>query len=161
MNAVTLFHGGKAGLNPGEMLVPSDPHVTDGCLICVARAEGRSVTVAEYRVWAAATRNTRVLQMLDGADPREVIDPPSQVRAVYVTTDPLYATFYAARSQGDFYRVEPVGAMTASTEDHFAPTWTVGSARVVAVVRRRVVLSRRERREIMRRWAKADRRGAA
>ena len=105
------YHGGIGGLRPGAMLVPSPPHVTDGCPICVARAAGRVCTVAEYRLWLEAfgERAVPVLRSLSDAKPSDPIDPPSGRQALYITTDLRYARWYAARSEGDLYRVEPVG----------------------------------------------------
>jgi hypothetical protein len=84
------------------------------------------------------------------------IDPPSVLKAVYLTTDIGYARWYAGRSAGDLYRVVPLGALVPSTEDHF-PTWTTPRARIVAVVERDVQLTRRDRRAMLRRWKQADR----
>lgn len=67
-----------------------------------------------------------------------------------------YARWYAARSQGDLYVVEPIGELLRSDDDHF-PSWTCASARVVGVVERRVRLDRRDRREMLRLWKRADR----
>lgn len=155
---VEYFHGGKRGLQVSDLLVPSPPHVTDGCLICVARAEGRTVTVGEYRNWVRRSNHpqaAKVLTALAGAGADEPIDPPTQQQAVYITTDRDYALWYAARSQGDLYGVVPRGPMTASPEDHF-PTWTVASALIVEVIRRKVHLRDRERRRIERRWKEAE-----
>jgi hypothetical protein len=155
------YHGGKAGLDRGDVLLPAPPHVTDGCPICVARAEGRTMRVGEYRRWLRrlGPKAAPVLASLEGADDWEPIDPPSGREAVYVTTDVNYATWYAARSRGDLYRVQPIGDLAPSPEDHF-PTWTVAEARVVEVVRRRVRLQRQERRALLRRWKKADAKAA-
>lgn len=149
-----LWHGGVAGLTPGSILLPSPPHVTDGCPICVARAAGRSVTVGEFRDWLRALSTPAAVALAAGLrnEPSaEIIDPPTQQAAVYVTTDRDYATWYAARSKGDLYEVEPIGELAPSAEDLF-PTFTCDSARVVAVARRGVRLSQRERRRIAARW---------
>ena len=150
-----FYHGGIAGLRVGDLLKPSPPHVTDGCPVCVARAEGRTLTVGEYRRWLAqfGERARAVLEALADADDCEPVDPPSERVAVYVTSDITYARWYAARSQGG---VEPLGELTRSATDHF-PTWTVPEARVVDVIERRVRLVRSQRRELLRRWRKADR----
>lgn len=154
----TYFHGGKASLQIGDMLVPSPPHVDDGCPICVARREGRTVTVGAYRTWLQqfGDRAAPVLRHLADAPDDAPIDPPSQRDAVYITTDREYARFYAARSRGDLYRVEPTGMPEASDEDHFA-SFTVPSARVVEVIERKVRLTRQDRRSLYRAWGKADR----
>lgn len=152
----TYFHGGKAGLRVGDLLVPSPPHVNDGCPVCVARAAGRVCTVGEYRAWARLLGATQVLDALAGADDDAPMDPPSAERAVYITTAREYATWYAAvRGHGDLYRVEPCSEPVQSPEDNF-PSFTVAAARVVEVVRRNVHLTRRERRHLQRLWAKAD-----
>jgi hypothetical protein len=74
---------------------------------------------------------------------------------VFVTSSLTYATWYAARSRGDLYRVQTLGPLTASQADHF-PTWTTPEAKVVEVIRRGVFLLRRDRRALSREWARAD-----
>lgn len=160
---VFLYHGGIHGLSVGDLLVPSPPHVTDGCPVCVARSEGRTLRVGEYRQWLVTLgdRAKPLLSMLADADDAEPMDPPSGREAVYLTSDRTYARWYAARSKGDLYRATPVGRLTRSTEDTF-PTWTADSARVVEVVERNVRLQRAERRALLRAWIRADAaRGAA
>jgi hypothetical protein len=156
-----LYHGGVHGLAVGDLLVPSPPHQTDGCPICVARAEGRVLRVGEYRAWLAqfGERARPVLEQLAGADDSEPMDPPSAREAIYLTTDLEYARWYAARSQGDLYEAVAIGEAVRSTEDHF-PSWTAETARVVRVLERRVRLDRRDRRALLRRWKKADDRAA-
>jgi hypothetical protein len=157
------FHGGIAGLNIGDVVVTADPHITDGCPICVARSEGRICTVGEYRRWLTdqGQRAVPILLKLRGVPADLPMDPPSEREAVYVTTDESYAAFYAARSGfGDLYEVCPIGALTRSETDHF-PSWTVEAATVTRVLRRGVLRSRRERRELERRWKKADTKVAA
>jgi hypothetical protein len=152
------YHGGKAGLAAGDVLVPSPPHVTDGCPICVAREAGRGVTVGEYRRWlqTMGPRALPILEQLSEAPDDEVLDPPSARNAVYLTTSRDYALFYAARSgHGDLYEVEPVGDVEHSPEDHFT-SYTASAARVKRVVQRRVFLRRNDRRRILRAWRKAD-----
>lgn len=160
----TLYHGGIAGLQVGHVLVPSDPHMTDGCPVCVARAEGRVCTVLEFRRWLLAfppsEKRDQALAAFAGQPNDAPVDPPSEQRAVYVTTSLPYARWYAARSgHGDLYSVDPIGPRTRSETDPF-PTWTCEQARVVRVIARRVFLSRRERRELDRLWRKADKRAA-
>lgn len=152
------YHGGKAGLSVGDILVPSPPHVQDDCPICVARAQGRVCSVGEYRAWLRqfGDRARPVLDQLRDVPDEAPMDPPSAKQAVYITTDRAYAQFYASRSGwGDLYRVEPIGPVAPSPEDHF-PTWTCDRARVVAVLQRHVRLKRSERRLLMRRWKRAD-----
>lgn len=153
------FHGGVAGLNRGDELVPSPPHVNDGCPLCVARAAGIVVTVGQYRKWLLqfGERARPVLNALEGAADDEPMDPPSEQGGVYITTDRKYATWYAARSgNGDLYEVEPMGPLTISDTDHFHSA-VAPKARVVRVLRRNVRLSRQERRAIDHRWRRADR----
>mgnify|MGYP001562941885 CR=1 FL=1 len=171
--SLPLFHGGIAGLQVGDIVRPSPAHVVDGCPVCQARAEGRTFTVGEYREWLATwppEKAAPVLAALGDAPDYEPVDPPSQRSAVYVTTDLAYARWYAARSQGDLYRVEPSGLtlpeedprealLIPSPEDHF-PTWTCTEARVVAVVERGVRLVRSDRRALLRRWKAADKAAA-
>jgi predicted secreted protein len=148
-------------LNIGDMLVPSPPHVEDGCPICEARKHGRVCTVGEYRFWLqqlGGPRAEKVLRMLAGVPFSAPMDPPSSKQAVYVTTSREYATWYAARSgNGDLYAVVPLSTPEPSEEDHFQ-SFTVASARVMSVLRRRVVLTRTERRAIEHKWRKADQR---
>ena len=157
-----LYHGGLAGLDVGGILRPGPSHVEDGCPICQARAAGRKFTVREGRAWALAIGGLpgrRLWEILAGAPDHALIDPPSELKAVFVTSDIRYATWYAARSRGDVYRVEPLGPLTPSETDHF-PAWSTPAARVLVVIRRDVALGRRERREIGRAWSRADRRAA-
>jgi len=156
---MTLYHGGIAGKQPGDILVPSPPHVVCGCPVCAARAAGRVCTVGEFRLWAMGLgeRGRPILEGLKDADPFDPVDPPTGRQAIYVTTSLPYARWYAARSQGALYTVEPIGEMQRSTEDHF-PSWACQSARVLSVVERRVRLDRRDRREMLRLWKRADRR---
>ena len=156
-----LYHGGVAGLHPGDLLVPSPPHVFDGCPICVARAEGRVFTVGQYRAFIApllpwlGERAKPVLELLEGVPDSAPIDPPTGQAAVYCTTSPLYAAWYAARSAGDLYRVKPVGRLRRSTEDSFE-SYVVPRARVLQVLRRSVELTDDERAEILEAWTAAD-----
>jgi len=154
---VTLYHGGVAGLHAGALLLPSPPHVSDGCPVCVARAEGRLYTAGEYRLFLRqfGDRARPVLDALAGAPDSAPLDPPSAQQAVYVTTSELYASWYAARSQGDVYVIKPIGRLTPSAEDHFS-SFTVPRARVLQVLRRRVQLSDSERAQLLDEWTKAD-----
>lgn len=151
------FHGGVSGLCAGDLLLPAPPHVTDGCPICVARAEGRVYTVGEYRSYAAqfGERARPILDLLDGVPDAAPLDPPSGQQAVYMTTHELYATWYAARSQGDLYAVKPLGRMVPSPEDHFE-TVTAPRARVLKVLRRSVQLTDEERTDLLNQWKSAD-----
>lgn len=154
---MTWYHGGIGKMKIGDTLVPSAPHVEDGCPVCVARAAGRVVTVGEYRAWLRqqGPRALPVLKMLAAAPDDAPVDPPTAKRAVYFSTDIMYARWYAARSRGDLYEVRPIGAVERSDEDHF-PTWTAGAAVVTRVVERQVRLTRADRREMARRWKKMD-----
>lgn len=155
---MTWFHGGVAGLNPGDHIVPAPPQVVDGCPVCVVRAKGRVYTVGEYRQWlqTQGSKAAPVLRALAEADDGEPVDPPSIPGRVYMTRTESYATWYAARSRGDLYEVRPVGPTTPSTEDHFDSASADGAV-VVRVVRRNVRLVRSERRALLRAWKKADR----
>lgn len=153
------FHGGKAGLQPGDRIIVAPPHVEDGCPICVAREHGRVCTVGMYRVWLRqfGAKAAPVLAQLAGAADDEPMDPPSAKAAVYITSSVEYATWYAARSRGDLYEVGPIEPIEPSAEDHFS-SWTCAAATVFRVLRRRVALTRTERRQILHKWRKADRR---
>lgn len=116
------------------------------------------MTVGEYRVWLRqfGEQATHILSMLHGATDTELLDPPSEQDGVYITTDKLYGAWYAARSgHGDLYEVQPCGPLNMSDTDHF-PSAVVPKAKIIRVLRRRVWLTRQERRELDRRWAKAD-----
>jgi hypothetical protein len=86
-----------------------------------------------------------------------LVDPPTQEQAVYITSSLEYATWYAARSGGDLYRVVPIGDVRLSEEDHF-PTWLTDRARVAEVVKRGVRLNPAQREKIEALWAEADNR---
>lgn len=131
MSAVRYFHGGVAGLKPGDLVRPHPPRVVDGCNICKARAAGVDPVVPGLGVVDPVTRH--------------------QDR-VYVTTDREYGRFHASKFVlGDLYTVQPVGAVEESTEDFF-PTWTAEAAVVTGVVSRAVRLTDRQRRTLLRRW---------
>lgn len=129
---IRYFHGGFPGLKPGDIIRP----MPDGqrrnhndCAICRARNSGEA-------------------SPLDSA--------PAHPDRVYITTDRLYGRFYASLAvRGDLYVVRPVGAMTASDEDHF-PTWIAAEAEVVSVYDRAVQLTAGQRRQLLRRWIEAD-----
>ena len=124
-----LYHGGKPGLRPGDLIIPAEPHFIDNCPICEAKKTGISTAIDPLRA-----REDRV----------------------YVTSDREYARFYASKyPRGSLYSVEPVGELELSTEDHF-PTWTVPTARVRSVYDRCVQLTAGQRRRLLRRWYVAD-----
>lgn len=158
-----LYHGGVAGLHPGDLIVPSPPHVFDGCPICRARAEGRCFTVGDYRAWllspewrsADAGLIAQIHELLDGVPADVPVDPPSAEQAVYVTETLLYASWYAARSGGDLYRVKALGRLVPSAEDHFT-SYTVPRARVLQVIERGVVLDADDRADLLATWTAAD-----
>lgn len=126
------FHGGIAGLRPGDVIhamVDGQRRPVEGCPCCAARNQGEHPGV-------------------DG--------PPKHPDRVYVTTDREYARYYASVARyGDLYVVEPIGELTPSTEDSF-PTWIVEWARVTAVYDRAVRLTPTQRRALVRRWVEAD-----
>ena len=152
------YHGGVAKLAVGDLVKPNPPHLTDGCYLCVARSQGRTVTVGEYRevVRGYGQSGEAILRLLEDQDDNVSMDPPNQRPGVYMTQSVEYATYYAAlRGHGDLYEVEPIGPMEASDEYH-VPSFIVGSARVAKIIRRTVWLTRKERRHLHRTWAKAD-----
>ncbi len=157
--SLVYYHGGFPGLRAGDLLKPSPPQVTCGCPVCAARAQGRYVTVGQYRrhLQRLGPSAAAAIAMLEGAPENAPVDPPSARDAVYLTTDLEYATWYASRSKGDLYRVAPLGPLEPTTEDRF-PSFTASAAQVVEVVRRTVRLTRKERRALARRWDKLDRR---
>lgn len=127
---LTLWHGGVAGLRPGDLVEPAPRKIVDGCAICLAHAVGKTATI-------------------DG----HAIGPPNaQEGRVYLTTDRAYAKFYASKwIYGDLYRVVPVVDLAWSVEDPF-PTWTAEAGRVVSVYERAVRLTNAERRRLLARW---------
>ncbi len=123
------WHGGKPGLNPGELVIPGHPHFVDGCPVCEAKRAGLSPV----------------------ADPQ-----PEHPDMIYMTHDRLYARFYASKyPSGDMYSVEPLGEVTESSEDPF-PTFLCAEARVVRVYDRQICLTMKERRSLYRNWKAAD-----
>ena len=154
-----LYHGGVPGLSPGDAIVPAAPHVTDGCPVCVARASGRACTVAEMRAWAMTLgphARPLLAHLAEAPDDAIVDGPRAEKGSVYVTSDLGYARWYAARSRGDLYAVTADGLRPSATDPF--PAWTAPAAVVVGVIERRVRLDRRDRRELNRRWRRADER---
>lgn len=127
-----LFHGGQPGLRIGDLLKPGHKRRQhEGCGWCAAREAGTAVN-----------------------------DPASHRKErIYITTDRDYARFYASLyGYGDLYRVEPVGEVEPSTEDHF-DSWVAPAARVVGIMARAVRLTPGERRRLHGKWTAADFRG--
>lgn len=124
----SFWHGGAAGLRPGELIdAHHDRHWND-CVTCRERAAGIS----------------------------QIDAPNGRPGKVYITTDREYARHYASLAgYGDLYQVEPVGELELSTEDRFE-TFTCDAARVTAVYDRAVMLTDSQRRKMMRRWIEAD-----
>ncbi|WP_063752620.1 hypothetical protein [Streptomyces sp. NRRL S-350] len=127
------FHGGAAGLQVGDRLVPKPPLIAHpNCPECKARAAGVQIRLPDGRL----------------SEP-----PTGQPDKVYISTDKLYARYYASmRWLGDLYRVEPEGEVVRSTEDAF-DTFICSAAVVVQVIDRAVRLTPKERRQLDRRWA--------
>jgi hypothetical protein len=123
------FHGGKPGLDPGDVLVPGPPNFLDDCPICQEVKAGRSTPFEQ---------------------------PTGSPDRLYITSDKEYARFYASKyPRGSLYVVEPLGELEPSTEDRF-PTWKVLEARVRSVYDRCVVLTASQRRVLFRRWEVLD-----
>jgi hypothetical protein len=130
---IRYFHGGKPGLEPGDLIEPGAPNYLDNCPICQAVKAGRSTPYEQ---------------------------PSQNPDRVYVTSDKPYARFYASKyPRGGLYVVEPLGELVESTEDRF-PTWHCPSARVLTVYDRCVELTPSQRRVLFRRWTVADRHAA-
>lgn len=124
-----LYHGGAPGLTPGDHIIPApNQRAHDGCPICEARATGRTVTVDG--------------QAIDG--------PTGHGDSVYVTTDRLYAKFYASMAHGDLYTVT-ADHLEPSDEDPLIPSYRCPSATVSTVVERHIQLTDAERRRLWRR----------
>lgn len=118
-----LWHGGAAGLQPGDTITPDHERHTDGCPICAARADGTAT-----------------------------IDPATPEGWVYATDHRMYARYYASLvGRGTLYRVELSGDIGRSTEDHF-PTWRARQATVIHVVEPYITLTMKERHRLFREW---------
>jgi hypothetical protein len=130
-----LFHGGVAGLRPGELIVPHPPRSVDGCAVCAARGRREDYVVPGLGV----------------------VDPPTaRPDRVYVTSDREYARYYASAAWlGDLYVVRLVGEVEESDEDPFA-SWCAEAAEVVSVYSRCVQLTMAQRRRLYARWGVAD-----
>jgi len=75
---------------------------------------------------------------------------------VYLTTNRLYARYYASLwGRGDLYRVEPIGALIASTEDTIE-TFMATGARVLAATDRAALRPGEQHRRLWREWGAAD-----
>ncbi len=128
-----LFHGGVAGLNVGDLLLPG--HSRDnrhpGCKVCEARAAGTT----------------------------EIDKPSAHPDRIYLSADLEYARFHASLyGHGDLYRVEPyqesdTGVGLERSEEDLFPSFTAPAGRVLAVLARRVQLTPRQRQKIYIRWA--------
>lgn len=120
-----LYHGGIPGLSPGDVIRPNQQHRkhVDGCTVCAAHAAGQTTAV----------------------------DPLTPEGWVYATKDLPYARHYASKAGGDLYRVQLVGDVERSTEDHF-PTWRGRRAKVISVAQRNVTLTMSERERLFIRW---------
>lgn len=136
-----LWHGGVPGLSVGDVLAGGNTRRThDGCPFCEARSQGAAVA---------------------GPGGVAIDGPSARPDRLYVTEDREYARFYASLyGRGDLYRVDPVGDLLPSPEDHF-PTFTVESARVASIYSRAVLLTRSQRRALNIRWQQADLEAAA
>lgn len=164
---MSFYHGGIPGLKVGDAVLPAPPHATDGCPICLARSEGRTYTIGEWREWMSGLLPTlpahkaatarAALAEIDGVPDAAPLDPATgRPDRVYLTSHLPYARWYAARSRGDLYQVRPIGQLERSPEDTWE-SWTAPSAVVVKVVECDVRLVRRDRRYLMREWTKRDR----
>lgn len=123
---LSLFHGGSAGRQPGDLILPrhAEHRYVPGCPDCEAHARGESGPLSG--------------------------DPPTPPEWVYATSDRQYARYYASRAGlGWLYRVELLGEVEPSEEDAaLAPAWRARSAQVVSVLERAVRLTMRERRRL-------------
>lgn len=121
------YHGGVSGRRPGDQIAPGHHRGRDDCSICRARNAG----------------------------PGTALDPAPERHGVYLTADRKYARYYASLAgRGDLYRVEPVGDVDPSSEDHFG-TVVAPAALVVAVLERAVLLTDSQRRRLLARWTEA------
>ncbi len=121
----SYWHGGVPGLKPGDLIRPAtdDRHLVDGCPTCEARRRGKQLP-----------------------------NDPSDPSRIYVTTERDYAKVFAAGyPRGALYRVEPIGDLEPSGDDP-APSWAVGSARVLSVYDPLVNLTPARMASLVRRW---------
>lgn len=138
--SLLLWHGGMPGLRPGDVLTGGHERRTHpGCPFCEARSNGRTLVVDGHPV--------------DG--------PSARPDRLYLTSDRAYARFYASLwGRGDLYRVEPIGDLEVSVEDHAFPSWIAESATVLSAPERAVLMTMTQRRALLRRWKVGDERAA-
>lgn len=123
-----FYHGGVGGLRFGQEILPdmAEHRYVEGCPCCEAQKRGK--TEAPFH------------------------DPPTPKGWVYGTTNKLYARYYASRAwKGSLYRIQLVGNVERSTEDHF-PTWRGRAAKVVKVMERGILLTHKQRLDLYIRW---------
>lgn len=126
-----LFHGGVAGLGPGDRITPGFVHrkLHDRCATCEAHARGENGP----------------------------LEPATPTGRVYATTDRQYARYYASKvGLGWLYVVRPDGDLYPADEGDLAPTWWAEAFEVVSVYERAVRLTPRERRRLFIRWGGSD-----
>lgn len=131
---LVLFHGGVAGLKPGDLILPghAEHRYVDGCLDCEAQRHGHTGPTG---------------------------DAPTPPEWVYACGDRQYARFYASRAvSGWLYRVELRGDVERSDEDpeQFG-CWRGREAVVLSVLERAVRLTMQQRRRLFVRWGGTDR----
>jgi len=91
-----------------------------------------------------------------GLSDYEPIDPPTPEGWVYATDHRQYARYHASLAgRGTLYRVELVGDIEPSTEDHF-PSWRARQAVIVAVTERYILLTMKERRRLFLDWGGSE-----
>lgn len=126
-----LWHGGAPGLRPGDLIEPRPEddrrHLVDGCPTC---------------------------QAMQSHERPEHLARPDRI---YVTTDRVYASIYAAGyPRGALYRIEAIGDLEPTGHgpgwDDAAPSWAVPAARVISVYDACVVWGPKDVRRIERRY---------
>lgn len=125
-----LFHGGVAGLRPGDVIRPgmAEARYVDGCPDCEAHKAGHHGPLSG--------------------------DPATPGEWVYASEDRQYARYYASRAvKGWLYGVTLRGDVERSAEDpeQFG-SWRGREAVVTSVLERAVRLTMKERRRLFIRW---------
>jgi hypothetical protein len=126
MTTMTLFHGGVAGMRPGDVILPgqAEKRFHDDCPVCQAHKNGHD----------------------------HPMDPRTPDGWVYASEDRPYARYYASRAgRGTLYRVTLTDP-ERSEEDLQFPTWRAPQAVVYSVLEVMVEFTHKDRSRLWVRW---------